>query len=309
MRWLALTAVMLAVWTAGCDRNESPADHSTDGDEVDASAVDDTEHRVVRSEQWPQEIERVVSMAPNVTEILFELGVGDRVVAVTRYCDWPEEVEQLPSIGGGLNPDYEAILAAEPDLVAGVADGLDEQFAEQLDRADLAYGFVAIEGVESVRVAIERLGRWLDVQTRAEALTERFDTRLDEASETARETIGQRRWKVLLVVGHDPVVAAGADSFGDELLELAGLQNALSEDAALYPVLDAEKILELNPDLVVDTTVGPTENGGEGYWQRFDSLDAVEHGRVVHIDDPVMLRPGPRTPRAVERLVRAVEEL
>ncbi len=288
MKWLVTICAVVSLILPGCDRAE------------DAESAP----RVIQSEQWPDEPLRVVSMAPNVTEALFELGMGDRVVAVTRYCDWPPEVEDLPRIGGMLDPDYEAMLSMEPDMVVGVVDGADHRVVERLDGAQVAYGFVAMDDLDTVRSGIEELGEWMGRSEEAQTLLSRFDAELEAASAKLNEKVqpGQR---ALLVFDREPLVVAGPGSYGAEILELAGFENAMSQASGAYPVVDVEKLLSVDPEVVVDVTIDV--QGGSAYWERFDAVTAVAEQRVVMIDDPVMMRPGVRIPEALRALHRAIE--
>jgi iron complex transport system substrate-binding protein len=299
--FVILFGLLVAV---GCDRSqpdktveEQGAEKITDG--------------YIKSGDWPDEPQRILSIAPNITEILFELGLGDRVVAVSRYCDWPEEVEGLPRVGGVLDPDYEAILATEADVVLGVTHDSDRALMDRLANADLAYGFMAIEDFSSIFEAIEQIGGWFDVEDLAQELTDQMEADLQAGAERISQLLDGQALSVLLVFDREPVVAAGPDSFGDELIARAGLENALSgEGLGNYPVLDMEHILQTNPEVIVDVTYGPNAaDEARRYWSRFDAIDAVVEGRIIHIDDPVMLRPGPRIPQAVERLGQVLEAL
>lgn len=305
MRSIAYLATVALLIAGGCDRGE-PADApgQQPGEQFHAGEHAEDYH----SGNWPDEPRRIVSMAPNTTELLFELNLGDRVVATTRYCDWPpEQTDELPTIGGMLDPDYEAILAAEPDVVIGAVDGADHEIAERLDRADIAYGFVPMDDTDSVQRGIEQLGDWLGVEQQARRLVEQFRNDLDDASSRTREHLHDDT-TALLVLDRDPVIAAGAGSFGHDLLEHAGLDNALADSQTDYPMLDLEQLLVLNPDLIVDVTIGADDQTARAFWEDFDTLSAVEGDRVIHLDDPVMLRPGPRIPRAVEKLGEAVAD-
>lgn len=306
MRIVAVGLMALVALGAGCDRSPEEAEDPSPVDEVETQA---DSGQFVRSEDWPDDPQRVVSMAPNVTEVLFEMGMGDRVVAVTRYCDWPEEVEQLPAIGGMLDPDYEAILGAEPDVVIGVVDGADHGIVEGLDQAGVAYGFVRMDDRESVRQGIGRLGRWLDREKRSQALVDRLDAELAAMSERVRTTTGVEPMTALMVFDRQPVVAAGPGSFADELMALAGFENVLDDRVGAYPVLDIEGVLAADPDVIIDATVGSSAAEAREYWERFETLDAIDEGRLVHIGDPVVTRPGVRLPEAVERLGEAAEGL
>lgn len=298
-KWFVVSCAAVALWAGGCDCGVER------GEEAEASVVgDEDEQAPVRSEHWPDAPGRVVSMAPNVTELLFELGVGERVVAVTRYCDWPKEVDALPTIGGMLDPDHEAMLAVEPDLVVGVKDGADHRVVERLDRAEVAYGFVAMDDLETIRRGILDLGRWFDREDEAKALLEEFDADVEAASTRVRaNTEGER---ALMVFDREPLVAAGPATYGDELLEFAGFENAVEEGWGAYPVLDVEKLLALDPEVVIDVTVEVDEKVGEAYWERFNNLEAVRRDAVIRVDDPVMMRPGIRIPQALDELGRAV---
>ena len=304
MRWIAVLAAVLLLVGSGCDGPEDESGASQPQVEQPDSAAETPDY-VVRSDQWPDDVERIVSMAPNITEMLFELGLGDRVVAVTRYCDWPGDVDDLPTIGGMLDPDFEAILGAEPDVVVGAMDGADHEIADRFDSAGVEYGFIAIDDFDSVQRGIETLGDWLDVDERADAVLEAFREGMDDAS--APHTGDEMT--ALMVLDRDPIVAAGPGSFAGELLEAAGLANALGDDVDEYPILDAEQVLDADPAVIVDITIDVDADVGRQYWERFDTLEAVDADRVIHLNDPVMMRPGPRIPEAVELLGERVQSL
>ena len=287
--------LLTAMGITACDRC-SPSDPSEKSE-------------VITSQSWPDDPRRIVSMAPNMTEILFELGLGDRVVAVTRYCDWPPEVADLPTIGGMLDPDFEAILAAEPDVVVGVMDGADHRVARRFESAGVDYGFVPMDDLDTVISGTEQLGRWFDAGDRAVEVIAGLQQSLDKLRVSTGHDESASPPTAILIFDHDPIVAAGPNSFGDQLLGLAGLENAVAGDLGAYPVLDAEQVLHLDPQFIVDVTIGPSHAEVLSYWRRFDTLRAVGEEAIIHIDDPVMMRPGPRIPQAVERLEDAIGEL
>ena len=304
IRWIVIACLAVMIAATGCDRESpEPVSEKTVQEKIEES--DD----FTRSDEWPQDPQRIVSLAPNITEILFELGLGDRVVGVTRYCDWPPQATDIPKIGGMLDPDYEAILATRPEVVLGVKDGADHQVVERLESAGVAFGFLAMDDLATIQRGFHLLGIWLGAEERADELKEDFDRALRAESRSVRETLDLDGATALVVYDHEPVVAAGVGSFGHEILILAGLQNALGDDLGSYPVLDMEKVMSLNPAVIIDVSIGPTTEEVAQFWERFDSLDAVQTGRVVHVDDPVMMRPGPRIPEALRRLGEAVEGL
>ncbi len=174
---VVFTAVAMALVAMSCDR-DPPA-------QGPPTATDDP----VTSEGFPGDVEvqRIASMAPSITELLFALGLGEKVVAVTRYCDYPPEATDRAVIGGMLDPDYEAMLAAEPDLVLGVKDGADHRMVQRLDAAGIAYGFLTADDLAGVRASMELLGEWLGADEAAAELRRRFD---DELHRAARDLEG-----------------------------------------------------------------------------------------------------------------------
>lgn len=279
----AVLLIALVALVAGCD----------------CQGADDTGEPVdgeVRSDTWPDDPQRIVSMAPNTTELLFELGLGDRVVAVTRFCDWPAEAEHLPTIGGMLDPDFEAILDADPDVVVGTTDGADHGVGDRFDRAGIDYGFMAMDDFQSVRRGIERFGAWFDVEHRAAELLGDFDRRLETNSGADGESP-----RALMVLDTSPVIAAGPGSLGGEMLEHAGVENAIDFAAGDYPMLDAELLLRVNPQILIVTDLGADPDRLPPIFEQLNPE------RIVHIDDPVVLRPGPRIPEAVELIRNQLE--
>lgn len=288
-RWRSIVWVGLVwtamMWTGGCDRSSQAE-----------------EQFALRSEIWPEDPQRIVSLAPTATELLFELGVGEHVVGVTRYCDWPPEAEEIATIGGGLGPDLEALLAAEPDLVVGVIAGLDEELAERLDGASISWGFVAMDDRATVEASIHQLGRWLGREGRADEIVARLTAGLDAESSRAQDALGGEATTALMVFDREPAVAAGPGTYADELLSLMGLENVLSRGARDYPVLDVEQILALNPDVIIDVDVAGDSEQVLSYWGRFSSLKAVSNRRVVVVTDPVVTRPGVRMDQGLRAL-------
>ncbi|RAL22490.1 hypothetical protein DL240_10745 [Lujinxingia litoralis] len=283
-----------------CERAPQPS--VAPGSEPGARVV--SEHSV-HSAQLPSTPERVVSMAPSTTEVLFALGLGEQVVGVTRYCDYPAEATGRSKIGGMLDPDLEAILALKPDLVVGVQAGADHHIADQLDQAGISYAFVRGDDLEAAMRSFEILGGWMGQAERGERLRARVEGELQAVSERLRAARGERPMRALMVYDREPLVVAGPGSFGAELLELSGLTNAVGDQATAYPVLDVEAVLEAAPEAVIDVSLNVPTEQVLAYWERFESLPAVRQERVVHLPDPVMMRPGPRVPRALALLGEA----
>jgi iron complex transport system substrate-binding protein len=322
---LLLAVLIIMMVAVGCDRSstgagegaqrESAADEQVEGaTSVDADDSGDSSEgaasereanetpKLVQSDDLPDEPERIVSLAPNVTEMLFALGAGDRVVARTKYCDHPEDATDLPSVGSFANPDFESIVAKEPELVVGVVSGGSKQVFERLESVEVPYLFVRTDTIDETFDGIEAVGDAIGEGKAADALTTEMRERLDELG---------GRWQpeeppsVLLVYGHEPLVAAGPGTFGHQLLEAAGATNVLADADTSFPRLDIEKVVELNPDRILDTAMVNRESDDE-FWRPHEAIEAVAQGRVSYLTDPVVLRPGPRLPEALERFGEAL---
>lgn len=263
--------------------------------------------RIIASKTLPDKPLRLVSMAPNVTEILFELGLGERLVGVTRYCDFPAQALDLPKIGGMLDPDFEAIVAARPDLVVGVLGGADSRIGERLDAANIAYFFVQMDTVEQTYEGLAHIGRVAGNAAAGQAASDKLKSQLAEISRRlVAEHSGPEQKSVLMVFDHEPVVTAGPGTFSYELIEMAGFKNATASIDNPYPVLDIEKVIELNPDIVIDSKISENKALYGDFWGQYPALRAVKSGAVKEFSNPALLRPGPRLYEALE-IIGAVD--
>jgi iron complex transport system substrate-binding protein len=250
-----------------------------------------------------QDARRVVSLAPSMTEALFAMGASDRVVGRSRFCDFPPEAVALPMVGDA-HPDLEAILELHPDLVVGI-DGLtSRRLVDQLRTRGVPTWFPETTSL----AAIDELLVGLGIRVGHAQDAKRMATVLDAREQAiARSVAGEPRPPVLLVVSLTPVVAAGPHSFADELIRYAGVRNVLMEGGP-WPTVGFERIVELDPDVVLDATVlGTNEvaritSGAPGW----NGVRAVREGRVVPVRDERVLRAGPRIAEGLEVLARAL---
>ncbi len=256
---------------------------------------------------------RIVSLAPSVTEVLFELDLGDRVVGVTRYCDYPPEVVGRPVVGGYLDVNYEAIVALQPDLTIGIQDN-----TEALRRlAALGVPTLQVDqhDVAGILSSIVQIGEACGMGERARGLGERVWRHIDRIE---RATAGVERPRTLVVVDRATgtgtvrsVWVAGPTTFYNEILELAGGRNAVREGLTVYPELSAEGLLAIDPDAIIEVTADLAERGVDAEvvrsdWQSLPALRAVQTGAVHVFDQEWMVIPGPRVARIIESFARAL---
>ncbi len=256
---------------------------------------------------------RVVSLAPSITEVLFALGQGDRVVGVTDHCRYPAEAAEKPRVGGFLDANAERVVALEPDLVLYPPNSGD--LGEQLRNAGIRCELVSQFTIDEVFQSIARIGELCGTSAEAQGLTAELQERL---ARVAERTHGKSRPRVLVCVGRDysrpvldAVYVAGRGSFYGELVERAGGRNACEVGGFAYPTLSAEGLMEVNPDVILE--VPPAETSSRldpeflrKAWETLPDLEAVKHGRIYYLDGDYVGIPGPRLVRIVEDMAARI---
>jgi iron complex transport system substrate-binding protein len=259
----------------------------------------------------PGTARRIISMAPSVTEVLFALGLGDRVVAVTRYCMYPPEVRQKPRIGGYMDPNFEAMVALRPDLVITL-EGVDQQ-DQAFAKLGLPLVVVCHKSVDGILQSIETIGRAGGVPDRAARIVADLRARLDRVR---RKTAGLGRPRVMFSVDRTPgtghiedAYIAGADGHIDRIIEIAGGANAYP-GRVRFPVISSEGILRMNPQVIVDMvprlSPGASREEVRADWNELGAVEAVARDRVYVLDQDYVSVPGPRVILFVEQLARLI---
>lgn len=247
---------------------------------------------------------RVVSLSPSVTEVLFALGAGPSVVGVSRYDDWPPEALRLPRVGGSLDPSFEALVALRPDAVVSAQRPAQAELPARLEALGIRVLLLRIESLQELDAAIDRFAALVGREAQAPALRASITREVASARALAQ---GRTPPRTLVLVGASPLIAAGPGSFLDELLVLAGGRNVLTSPTR-WPALSHESLLALAPEVILDLS-SMDGAADRSPWRTDSAVPAVRAGRVHRLEDPVLLRPGPRIGRALGRLVRALYSL
>jgi iron complex transport system substrate-binding protein len=255
---------------------------------------------------------RIVSTFPSVTETLFALGAGDRVVGVSNYCRYPPAALSLPKVGTYTRPDPEKIALLRPDLVFIQKSAAN--LAERLDALGIRHVAITIGSLAEVYSMISEIGRAIGAAEKAEKLNGDIRTRLEAIRAQAAS---RPRPKVLLVIGRTPgmltgLVAAGPSPYIGELLEIAGGSNVLTGTEIAYPRISLETVVRWNPDVILDASnMGdPSSDTSQREarlrepWLVHHELAAVKNGRLFGLTSEALVTPGPRVAEAVE-LMRA----
>ena len=246
--------------------------------------------------------ERIVSTAPSITELLYALGLGNRVVGVTRFCRYPPEAQSKPKIGDYTSPNLEAIAALRPDLVIIQTNPI--HLADQLARLKLRVLEIDQENIAAIYKSIHDVGAATGTEHAATQLSGQI---LDGLGKIRNRISALPRVRMMFVIGRSPnrldgLVVAGRASYLNEVIEIAGGENVFRDAVAGYPAVSLEEVMARNPEVIVDMgdmsdTVGVTEGHKRdviALWNRIPTLAAVKQRRVFAVASDIFVVPGPR---------------
>ena len=260
---------------------------------------------VGRKIQVPQEVNRVVSLAPNLTEIVFALGDGNHLAGDTDFCDYPAEALQKPHVGGPVNPNMEVIVSLMPDLVLATKSINRRETVNALDHIGLPVYVIDPHSVEEMIASVEHLGSALGMEKSATSLAEDLRGRL---SDLDRRLSGTAPRRVLFVVWTDPLISVGRDTFIADALRRAGGRSVVDTKAE-WPHVSMEEIVRLQPEVLVFASAhaGDTQRDIDEVRTRagWKDLAAMQSGKIVVVSDAIN-RPAPRMVDAIERLAHAL---
>jgi len=243
--------------------------------------------------------QRIISLAPATTEMLFALGLGDRVVGVTNFCDYPEEAKKKPKVGGMSNPSLEAVVSLKPDLVVLSVDGNPKEFEERLRTMKIKTYVFYSKRISELPKGIRAMGVALGVREKAEALAADMEYRLNKLKASKSASLKKR---VLFIVWPEPLMVAGAGSITDDALQILGADNIAAKTASAYPKYSIEEAIRRAPEIIF---IGKGQNSmnavSEGLLRRLKSTPAARDNKVFYVSD-YLYRLGPRTFKGIEEL-------
>ena len=250
----------------------------------------------------PNNPNRIVSLAPSLTEILFALGLDDKIVGVTLDSDYPPAAQEKTKVGTFWQPDTEAVIAAKPDLVVTLQIEQQKSIADSLNRLGYQVLALKIEKIEELFTATQKIGIATGSEQRADELIEQIKGQLNYLKSKYSST---NKPKVLWVVQTEPLRVAGRNTFINEFIELLGGENAIGPTIQQYPPIGTEELLACNAEVIIQTSMGKTNIGrqqqqAEIFWRKWASLPAVKDNKIYVVDSDTVLRLGPRLPQGVE---------
>ena len=253
----------------------------------------------------PSAPERIVSLAPSITETLFHLNLGDRVAGVTEFSNYPDAARKKPKVGSYINLNVEKIVSLNPDLVIAIADGNKKESVGALDRLGLSVYAVNPKCVHDILKTIENIGEITGCKDRAGKLVEELKSRMDYILSHTKDI---NRPRVFLQIGINPIVTVGRDTFHNDLISMAGGFNISGNEKTKYPQYSLEEILVRSPDIIVISSMhrgGGFERKKEE-WTRWKNIPAVKNERIYIIDSDLLDHPSPRIVDGLEALAEII---
>ena len=269
-----------------------------------------TQDKVLKpnSTDSPNKPTRIVSLAPNLTEILFALGLDEEIAAVSSGSDYPPEAAKKSKVGTFWQPNTEAIIASKPDLVITLWFEQQKSVADSLNRLGYEVLTLKIEKIEELLTAIQNVGTATGCRQRSDELAENISTQLDDLKSKLSST---NKVKVLWVVQPEPLRVAGRNTFINELIELAGGENAIGPTISQYPQIGTEELLVCGAQAIIQSAMGKSniseqQQAAEKFWGRWLSLPAVKNNRIYVVEPDTTLRLGPRLSQGIEIVARCL---
>ncbi|MDZ4230992.1 MAG: cobalamin-binding protein [Dehalococcoidales bacterium] len=290
--WIVLSGLIFVV-AAGCQPGFQPESYTDDAG------------RMVNIAESPQ---RIISHVPSITEIIFAIGLEERVVGVSEYCDYPEEAKRTEKVGSFSKPSVEKIVDLEPDLV--LTNGGDEQLMAQFDSLGITYLVIDPEDIDSILRDIELLGKVTGVEKQAGELVADMRGRMSRVADKVKGAPSVRVFYTFAVTDLNNPWTAGPGSFIDSLIAMSGAENIAAVVQSPYAKLSIEEIVSSDPEVIIlgirhgylpETTVEQLRE--HPVWRQ---ITAVKHGRVYTVDGDLLNRPGPRIVQGLEEIARFI---
>jgi iron complex transport system substrate-binding protein len=248
--------------------------------------------------------DRIISLAPSITEILFAAGLGDKIVGVTTFCDYPEEARRKPKIGGMSNPSLEAVVLLEPDIVVMTIDGNPREFKQRLSSMKIKTHVFRSRRLSDLPDGIREMGHALDTRESFDALAMNIEKAI---SRFKKEKILNKE-KVIFIIWPEPLIVAGPGTAISDAINLLGGINIADSAKARYPKYSIEEILHQSPDVIF---IGKGHKDmkalSKRLLKRLSSVPAVKNKKVFYVGDG-LYRLGPRVIEGLEEIRRYLKD-
>ncbi|MGI5859688.1 MAG: ABC transporter substrate-binding protein [Tepidanaerobacteraceae bacterium] len=301
-----LVIVLIILIITGCKNSPQatePDDLENTEDGSFSVTLTDQIGREVAIEKLP---ERIVSLAPSNTEILYALGLEEKIVGVTDYCDYPEAAKNKEKIGGFSEPNIEKIVSVKPDLV--VATNMHQKSVEELEKLNIPSVVLDPKDFDEMFASIEIIGKATGQQDEALTLIKNLKARMENVEDVVDKVKLDKRPKVYYEIWPSPITTSGPGTFVDDIIQRAGGENIAKDAQKAYPQYSQEMIIDKNPDFIIFSHHGSSNQSIEDVITRqgWENINAIKNKKVFYLDENLVQR---ATPRLVDGLEKFVEIL
>jgi len=287
---------VLVISALSCTRSTSPSTKTSSN----SREITDDAGRLIA---LPQRVDRVVSLAPNLTEIVFAVGGGESLVGDTTYCDFPAAAQSIEKVGDTLHPSLERIIALRPQVVLVSTASQLEVFTQQLQSHNIAVFVTDPHDLEGVFRSITEVGEIIGKAEQAGILVAKLRERAAAVDSAVK---GSPRIRLFYQLSAEPLYTAGRDAFVTDLIKRAGGESVTADVPGAWPKYSAESALAARPDAVILPTGGSMGEGNSNVAEALSKSPAAQHGRVYKINDDHLVRPGPRAVDGLEEMAKAL---
>jgi iron complex transport system substrate-binding protein len=286
-----LSFILAAFILASCGENDKKQETGA------LLTLTDDMNETVRFDSLPH---RIISLAPNITEIIYALGSGDKLIANTAYCNFPEGAKTKTKVADILTVDFEKIISLKPDLILLPNQGETKGNYDKLKELGLKVFVTKYETFAEIDTSFMQIGKILGAQDKADSMLADWHKRL--AALQALEK-NEKPKEGIFLLSATPIIVAGKASFIHKITETAGMKNLAGDVNIGYPEFSREEILKRNPDYIIfpKNDFGTVEQIRDSY-PEWKSLKAFKENNVLGVDPDLFMRPGPRYVEAVEAL-------
>ncbi len=290
----AVIALLLLSFLSAC-RSTANVNSGTNAEPIRPMRIvtDDLERKVT----IPVKVTRVVSLAPNLTESIFAVGAGDRLVGVTTFCNYPEQAKEIAKIGDTMTPNMESIIALKPDVVFVSTASQIENFTKTLDANGIAVYVSNPVSLLDVFKNLKQLGELFGTSENADRLVNDLQKRTASVESAVK---GDEPTRVFVQISQEPLFTIGKQSFLTTLLDIALAKSVTADVETTYPKLSKETALILKPEAIILSESHDNKEPNDV----FRSSPAVKNGRIYKVNADLLSRPGPRLVDALEQIAK-----
>lgn len=246
--------------------------------------------------------QRIISSAPNITEILFALGVGDKVVGITKFCNYPPEAKTKEVIGDLINLNFEKIEKLKPDIVFVTPEGNTKDTYEKLIALDIPVYVINPRSIEGIHRSILNIGKVLEVEVQSDSLVKSLESQLEKLIQTH---IPEKHG--MFIISLSPLIVAGGKSFINDILRIAKVKNIAGNSQLSYPIFSREEILKQNPEIIiVPFNNDYSKESILKVYPEWRDINAIKKNQIIYVNPDLFFRPGPRYIEAIEFLIHSL---